>query len=124
MRNIDTYRSTRQILEEIEVASTDPNPNHVILPFSVLLVKLSEQENAATRKLVRLTWALFLLILLLLLAVFPPLVLPWIKPVAHTLMTTVSSWFDTALDTVVKFCLNVVNIVSQAVSDLKSNWRN
>src|SRR4051812_37654730 len=63
MQSIDLHRSPQQLLEELRVASSraieDRNPAHMTVTFAVLLVKLSEQAEYATRRLVRLTWALF-----------------------------------------------------------------
>lgn len=121
MRNINTHRSAKDILEEIRVASTDPNPNHVILPFSVLLVKLSEQENAATRKLVRLTWALFLLLLFLVLIVLPPLLLPWFEPTVQAITDAVWFCYTTIHDAAIDVYAGVSNLISQSLSDLRSD---
>ena len=78
MQSIDLHRSPQQLLEELRVASSraieDRNPAHMTVTFAVLLVKLSEQAEYATRRLVRLTWALFWLIVVLMIIVLPPLV--------------------------------------------------
>ena len=78
MQSIDLHRSSQQILEELRAASSraieDRNPAHMTVTFAVLLVKLSEQADYATRRLVRLTWALFWLIVVLMIIVLPPLV--------------------------------------------------
>ena len=69
MQNIDTHRSPTQLLEELRVASSraieDRNPAHMTVTFAVLLVKLSEQADTATRRIVRLTWVIFFLTVLL-----------------------------------------------------------
>jgi hypothetical protein len=76
MQNIDIHRSPTQLLEELRVASSraieDRNPAHMTVTFAVLLVKLSEQVDAATRRIVWLTWVLFLLTVVLVIAVLPP----------------------------------------------------
>jgi len=78
MQSIDLHRSPQQLLDELRVASSraieDRNPAHMTVTFAVLLVKLSEQADYATRRLVRLTWALFWLIIVLMIIVLPPLV--------------------------------------------------
>ena len=78
MQSIDLHRSPQQLLDELRVASSraieDRNPAHMTVTFAVLLVKLSEQADYATRRLVRLTWALFWLIVVLMIVVLPPLV--------------------------------------------------
>ena len=78
MQSIDLHRSPQQLLDELRVASSraieDRNPAHMTVTFAVLLVKLSEQADYATRRLVRLTWALFWLIVVLMIIVLPPLV--------------------------------------------------
>ena len=78
MQSIDLHRSPQELLEELRVASSraieDRNPAHMTVTFAVLLVKLSEQADYATRRLVRLTWALFWLIVVLMIIVLPPLV--------------------------------------------------
>jgi len=78
MQSVDLHRSPQQLLEELRVASSraieDRNPAHMTVTFAVLLVKLSEQADYATRRLVRLTWALFWLIVVLMIIVLPPLV--------------------------------------------------
>jgi len=78
MQSIDLHRSSQQLLEDLRVASSraieDRNPAHMTVTFAVLLVKLSEQADYATRRLVRLTWALFWLIVVLMIVVLPPLV--------------------------------------------------
>ena len=78
MQSIDLHGSPRQLLDELRVASSraieDRNPAHMTVTFAVLLVKLSEQADYATRRLVRLTWALFWLIVVLMIIVLPPLV--------------------------------------------------
>ena len=78
MQSIDLHRSPQQLLEELRVASSraieDRNPAHMTVTFAVLLVKLSEQADYATRRLVRLTWALFWLIVVLMIVVLPPLI--------------------------------------------------
>ena len=78
MQSIDLHRSPKQLLDELRVASSraieDRNPAHMTVTFAVLLVKLSEQADYATRRLVRLTWALFWLIVVLMIIVLPPLV--------------------------------------------------
>jgi hypothetical protein len=78
MQSIDLHRSSQQLLEELRVASSraieDRNPAHMTVTFAVLLVKLSEQADYATRRLVRLTWVLFWLIVVLMIVVLPPLV--------------------------------------------------
>src|SRR3954471_6107573 len=78
MQSIDLHRSSKQLLEELRVASSraieDRNPAHMTVTFAVLLVKLSEQADYATRRLVRLTWALFWLIVVLMVVVLPPLI--------------------------------------------------
>ena len=78
MQSIDLHRSPQELLEELRVASSraieDRNPAHMTVTFAVLLVKLSEQADYATRRLVRLTWALFWLIVVLMIVVLPPLV--------------------------------------------------
>jgi hypothetical protein len=94
MRNIDFRRSPTQILEEIRVAATDPDPAHLTVAFAVLLVRLSEQANATTRKLVRLTWVLFWLIVLLLLLVLPPIVTPWVVEASAAVSDVMVSLYD------------------------------
>lgn len=121
MRSVDTHRSAKDILEEIRVASTDPNPNHVILPFSVLLVKLSDEENAATRKLVRLTWALFLLLLLLLLIALPPILLPWVEPATRVFVTLIWATYNAVQHGAIDLYSGVSSLVSQSISDVRSN---
>jgi len=78
MQSVDLHRSPQQLLEELRVASSraieDRNPAHMTVTFAVLLVKLSEQADYATRRLVRLTWALFWLIVVLMIVVLPHLV--------------------------------------------------
>ena len=78
MQSIDLHRSPKQLLDELRVASSraieDRNPAHMTVTFAVLLVKLSEQADYATRRLVRLTWTLFWLIVVLMIVVLPPLV--------------------------------------------------
>ena len=78
MQSVDLHRSPQQLLEELRVASSraieDRNPAHMTVTFAVLLVKLSEQADYAMRRLVRLTWALFWLIVVLMIIVLPPLV--------------------------------------------------
>ena len=78
MQSIDLHRSPQELLEELRVASSraieDRNPAHMTVTFAVLLVKLSEQADYAMRRLVRLTWALFWLIVVLMIIVLPPLV--------------------------------------------------
>ena len=60
--NIDTYRSTKQILEELRVASSqaieDSNVAHMAVIFAVLLIKISEEQAYSTRKIIRLQSAL------------------------------------------------------------------
>jgi hypothetical protein len=76
MQSIDIHRSHRQLLEELRVASSraieDQNPAYMTVTFAVLLVKLSEQADIATRRIVRLTWVLVLLTIVLIIAVLPP----------------------------------------------------
>ena len=78
MQSIDLHRSPQQLLDELRVASSraieDRNPAHMTVTFAVLLVKLSEQADYATRRFVRLTWALFWLSVVLMIVVLPPLV--------------------------------------------------
>ena len=78
MQSIDLHRSPQELLEELRVASSraieDRNPAHMTVTFAVLLVKLSEQADYATRRLVRLTWALFWLIVVLMIVVLPPVI--------------------------------------------------
>jgi hypothetical protein len=78
MISINLHRSSRQLLEELRVASSraieDKNPAHMTVTFAVLLVKLSEQADAATRRLVWLTWVVFLLTVVLAIAVLPPII--------------------------------------------------
>jgi hypothetical protein len=76
--NIDTYRSTKQILEELRVASSqaieDGNVAHMAVTFAVLLVKISEEQAYATRKIIRLTRVLFWLTLIIMIILLPPLI--------------------------------------------------
>jgi hypothetical protein len=78
MQSIDLHRSSRQLLEELRVASSraieDRNPAHMTVTFAVLLVKLSEQADGATRRIVRLTWVLFWLTVILMIIVLPPVI--------------------------------------------------
>src|SRR3954468_10669204 len=78
MHNIDTYRSKKQILEELQVAASraaeDGNIAHMTLTFAVLLVKLSDQAEEATRNIVQLRRTLLLLVILLMIIVLPPLI--------------------------------------------------
>ena len=61
--NIDTYRSTKQILEELRVASSqaieDGNIAHMAVIFAVLLVKISEEQAYSIRRIIRLARVLF-----------------------------------------------------------------
>jgi len=76
MQSIDIHRSHRQLLEELRVASSraieDQNPAYMTVTFAVRLVKLSEQADVATRRVVRLTWVLVFLTIVLTIAVLPP----------------------------------------------------
>jgi hypothetical protein len=78
MHNIDTHRSKRQILEELQVAATraseDHDISHMTLIFAVLLVKLSDQAEQATRNLIWLRRLLFLLVILLTIMILPPII--------------------------------------------------
>ena len=78
MSNIDTYRSKKQILEELRVASSraieDGNVAHMTVTFAVLLVKLSDEVEYATRKVIRLTRMLFWLSILFAIVILPPLI--------------------------------------------------
>ena len=76
--NIDTYRSTKQILEELRVASSqaieDGNVAHMAVTFAVLLVKISEEQAYATKKIIRLARVLFWLTLIIMIILLPPLI--------------------------------------------------
>src|SRR3954447_7686384 len=78
MHNIDTYRSKKQILEELQVAATrasqDHDISHMTLAFAVLLVKLSDQAEEATKNLIWLRRLLFLLVILLTIMILPPII--------------------------------------------------
>ena len=78
MFNIDTYRSKKQILEELRVASSraieDGNVAHMTVTFAVLLVKLSDDVEYAARKVIRLTRMLFWLSILFTIVILPPLI--------------------------------------------------
>ena len=78
MHNIDPYRSKKQILEELQVAASraaeDGNIAHMTLTFAVLLVKLSDQAEEATRNLIWLRRLLFLLVILLAIMILPPVI--------------------------------------------------
>jgi hypothetical protein len=78
VQSIDIHRSHRQLLEELRVASSraieDGNPSHMTVTFAVLLVKLSEQADAATRRIARLTWVIFFLTVILAVFVLPPVI--------------------------------------------------
>jgi hypothetical protein len=75
MHNIDTYRSKKQILEELQAAASraaeDGNIAHMTLTFAVLLVKLSDES---TRNIIRLRRILFWLVILLIIIILPPVI--------------------------------------------------
>jgi hypothetical protein len=78
LNNIDTYRSKKQILEELQVAASQASEqgdiSHLTLTFSVLLVKLSDEADTVTRNLIAVKRLLFVLIILLMIMVLPPII--------------------------------------------------
>ena len=117
MRNIDFRRSPQEILEEIRVAATDPDPAHLTVAFAVLLVRLSEQANATTRKLVRLTWVLFWLIVLLLVLVLPPIVTPWAEQLITAASDITVSLYHGGWDLIAILSTRLSHLVSDVISE-------